>query len=296
MSLFQKREQKGKKLLPSFLFCTLAFFLLSLLFLLCYNQKEYMMEGEENDYLVGTIWFFALSVLASFMDFAFYFSFEEESPLKKWFLLGSFSFELISYIVGIFSYFRLYNETVSSIVAVRIVIVILGFLLFSLNLFSRLVAYFKIFKKQKNNAKIISILNIFPFVLANEIALLFPIAVFETMQVPFSHYSFVFLLIDCLAFGLFALFLFFFLQKEKIGEQFLWRCSHYFFAASIALIAITLLLGIVAYANKDSLSFRSFYWLVASSVFVLAIDVLYFLYRYFAKNPQRIASFEDEKE
>lgn len=296
MSLFEKAVQKKKKAIPSFLLCTFGFFLLSLLFLLCYNQKEYMMEGEENDYLVGTICFFALSVLSSFLDVAFYFSFTEDNPLKKWFLLGSFSFELVSYIVGLSSYFSFYNETVSSIVAVRIVIVILGFLLFALNLFSRLLLYFENFKKIKNNAKTCSILNLIPFVLTNIIALLFPVAVFETMQVPFSHYSFIFLLIDLFAFALFAIFLLFALQSKKIEEKNLSRFTTYFFAASLALGGVTLLLGIIAYANKDTLSFRSLYWLVASLIFSLAIDGLCLVYRYLLKNPQKIASFEDEKE
>lgn len=296
MSLFEKTEQKEKKTIPSFLLCTLGFFLLSLLFLLCYNQKEYMMEGEENDYLVGTICFFALSVFSSFLDVAFYISFKEDNPLKKWFLLGSFSLELVSYIVGLSSYFSFYNETVSSIVAVRIVVAILGFLFFALSLLSRLVSYFENFKKIKNNAKTASILNLMPFVVTNIIALLFPVAVFETMQVPFSHYSFIFLLIDVFAFALFAIFLLFSLQSKKIEEKTLSRFTTYFFAASPLLGAVTLLLGIIAYANKDTLSFRSLYWFVASLIFSLVIDGLCLLYRYLVKNPQKISSFEDEKE
>lgn len=296
MSVFQKTEQKKKKALAPFLMCSLAFFFLSLLFLLCFNQKEYMMEGEENDYLVGTILFFAMTVLSSFLDFAFFFSFSEENPLKKWFLLGSFSLEAVSYVIGIASYFRLYNETVSSIVATRIVIVIVGVLLFVINLLSRLITYFENFKKLKNSAKLNSILEIMPFVLTNIIALLFPIAVFQTMLVPLSHYCFILLLVSLSSFVLLGLFLLFSFQMKKVESKDIARISNYFCFASIVLLLATLLAGIIAYANKDGLAFRSFYWLIASLLFSLVICVLYLLLSYFSKNPQKIRSLEDEKE
>ena len=296
MSFFQKTEKKKKTALTPFLTCSLAFFFLSLLFLLCFNQKEYMMEWEENDYLAGTILFFAMSVLSSFLDFAFFFSFAEENRLKKWFLLGSFSLEAVSYIVGVASYFRLYNETVSSIVATRIVIVIVGVLLLLINLLSRLITYFENFKKLKNNAKLNSILETMPFALTNIIALLFPIAVFQTMLVPLSHYCFILLLVSLLPNVLLALFLLFSFQMKKVEPKDISRISNYFCFASIVLLLATLLAGIIAYANKDGLAFRSFYWLMASLIFSLLVDGLYFVYRYLSKNPQKISSLEDEKE
>lgn len=296
MSVFQKTEQRKKKEFPAFLLCSLAFFLLSLLFLLCFDQKEYMMEGEENDYLLGTIAFFAMSVLSSFLDFAFFFSFSEENPIKKWFLLGSLSLEVVSYVVGLASYFRLYNETVSSIAATRIVIAALGFLLFFVSLMSRLMTYFEKFKKLKNNANLLSILEIMPFALANLIASLFPVAVFQTMLVPYSHYCFVLLLISLFAHALFGLFLLLSLQIKKIGTKSISRISTYFSFASVALSLAALLAGVIAYSNKDGLAFRSFYWLMASLIFSLLVDGLYFVYRYLSKNPQKISSLEDEKE
>ena len=296
MSVFQKTEQRKKKEFPAFLLCSLAFCLLSLLFLLCFNQKEYMMEGEENDYLLGTITFFSVSVLSSFLDFAFFFSFSEENPIKKWFLLGSLSLEIVSYVVGLASYFRLYNETVSSIVATRIVIAALGFLLFLMSLISRLVTYFENFKKLKNNAKLLSTLEIMPFALTNVIALLFPVAVFQTMLVSYLHYCFVLLFVSLFSNVLLGLFLLFSLQIKKMDPKNISRISAYFSLASIVLSLTTLLAGIIAYSNKDGLAFRSFYWLIASLIFCLLIDGLYFVYRYLSKNSQKLSSLEDEKE
>ena len=294
MSFLKKEERRKEKIFPSFLrtsFCLLA---LSLLFLLCYNQSDYMMKSDGNDYLVNTIVFFALIVLSVFSDFVFHFSISEENKNKRILMLIPSLLEGVSVLVGFYSYLKAYNETITAIRLSRYIAAVLIAVLWLFGLIDRLLRYNKHDENRESDAKLASFFETAPFVLSGFISILFPLCVYLTMEMPLSHYCFIFLFVAlAMAIAVFFVLTSPFLLKnfdEKKKNKIVLIMS---FAEALILLSGIIAI-IIAYENKAGIAYRSLFWTIASFAASIVFFVLTFLNVYFIENPDKTPTLEDE--
>ncbi len=294
MPLFSKHVKKEDTQIPLFLIVSFCLLALSLLFLLCFNQSEYMMKGE-TDYLVKTIAFFAGITLSTFADFIVYFVLPKEAKRKTFWLIVVAILEGVFLVVGVYSYLSVYNETVNSIRLPRYIVIVLIFLLWGLGLFGRTPFYEEKSKNQENGANPYRFLLYMPFLLAMIIATMFPFCVFLTMEVPLSHYVFIMLLLV-----LAALVITFILATALLSKT-----DNVSKALSIVLKAVVadILLAIaaiiacaIAYDAKYGIAFRSLYWLVASLLAVAIFGALMCVSIYWNIHSEKVPVLEEEKE
>ncbi len=294
MSFLKKEKGRREKTFPSFLrvsFCLLA---LSLLFLLCYNQSDYMMKSDGNDYLVNTIVFFALITVSTFSDFVFHFSISEENKNKKILMLIPSLLEGVSVLVGFYSYFKAYNETITAIRLPRYIAAVLIVVLWLLGLIDRLLRYNKNMENRENDAKLDSFFSISPFLLSGFISILFPLCVYLTMEMPLSHYCFIFLFI-ALAVGALAFFVLTLPFLLKAVDEKKRNKSIIIMSFVEALISLSAIIAVtVAYENKAGIAYRSLFWTIASFVAAIMFSALAFLDVYLAQNIDKMPVLEDE--
>jgi len=294
MPLFSKHIKKENKQIPIFLVVSFSLLALSLLFLLCFNQSEYMMAGE-IDYLVKTIAFFAGMTLSTFADFAVYFLLPKNEKRKLILLFIPAVLEFVFLVVGVYSYLSVYNETVNSIRLPRYVTIVFVFLLWGIGLFSRTPFYEKKSKNQENGANPYRFLPYMPFLLAMIIATMFPFCVFLTMEVPLSHYVFIMLLLVLSTLVITFILMTALLSKTDNASKVL---SIVLRAVVVdILFAIAAIIAcIIAYDAKAGIAFRSLYWLVASLLSVAIFGALMCVGIYWNVHPEKMPALEDEQE
>lgn len=291
MALFRKKVNSERSFVPSYFVSSACLLLLGLLFLLCFNQPEYAMSGGENDSLKVTIVFTVLLVVGVFLDIGLYYAIPEGKKAKGFVLFGSSALVLIALVTGFASYYSVYNETVLSIRLSRLFVVVLIAILWLLGVIDKFLTFFK---KPKNNAEIQYFLALTSLSLAITVSCCFSVCVNLTMVMPMGHYAFVLLLIALFGQVVSLLFFVFCLSSNALDFEKKSKIAFFVGISSLLLSFLPLVGSLVAYEMNHDISFRSFYWMLAGSIFALVCSFFSILFSYFSKHPERLPELTDE--
>lgn len=292
MALFKKKTKAGTALIPSYFASSASLLLLGFLFLLCFNQPEYAMSGGESDSLKTTIAFTVLLVVSVFLDIGLYYAIPEGNKPKGFVLLGNSLFVLIALIVGFASYYSVYNETVLQIRLSRLFVTILIVVLWLLGVLDKFLMFFK---KPKNIAEIQHFIVLISFCLTMTVSYCFSVCVNLTMELVVGHYAFALLLVALFGQVASLVFFVFCLSSNALSLDKKSKISLCLTVSSLALAFLPLVGSLVAYELNRSISFRSFYWMLAGSIFAIACSVISILFCYFFQRPERLPELADEE-
>lgn len=280
MSLFAKKKEAGTPfLLPAYVFASLVFLALSLIFLLCYNEPTNGPYGE-GDALSYTLPFFLTMLMGSFLSFLFYLALPKD---KTWAMALSFlplALEFVGLILGINAYFGHYGETDTRVAFPRYVIALLLFALLALSLFSRLQEGFLKGKFSKYLSKTPSFLNHLSLALGSIVALLSVLSVNLTTGLSGNNPANVLFLV-AFVLVLLALVCFLILFFLPRFEEKRLRYQTYLSYLWIALGAVFALTYAISFAvmspGEGGLTFRAFMWGLSEGILLALFGLLSFL-------------------
>lgn len=285
MALFEKKSVtlENEKLPVGIILMTGLFFL-SIVFSVCYGNKDYMkiwMTGEDwnhnillrTSFLTGGLGLFVI------LDYGIRYSFKKENKIVPWAYFALSILEAIFVIVNIAIYFNAYMDVKKGAEwSFRIITAIYICLLLALNIISRLPKFLDfsmILPGDKHHTAYLTLGSLLSFG-----ALLMILTVVLRKSMPSSLFFVVFLMVLNLLIGVSPFVMGFFVEKKKQLNIIAFLASVFLFV--IAFAAIFIFHSFFSQV-KDKIEYREFYWAAFSfgySALVWLVLAGYYSYIY----------------